>query len=425
MNEGRSFQKFMVVWSAQLLTAITSGLTAFSLGVYVFQETHAATSVAVVTLCSFLPPVLLAPACGVLADRFDRRVLMILGDAGSALGHLVILAALSGGASDLRQIYAGVTLGALFTALMGPAYKATVTDLLTEDQFAKASGLVQLAGSSQYLLSPVLAGFLLKYADLKVILIIDICTIPVTTFAALFIRKGLRQTLSRHEKLNFTKDLKEGWQCLVADKGVLVLVAVLFLATFYLGFLQTLLGPMVLSFADPETLGTVLSLSAAGMLLGALIIGVSPAIKSYVDMLCLGLGSAGVFLGLMGLRTEVPIITAAGFFFFSSLPFVNTGADVLIRKRIPNEQQGRAWGIIGILSQTGYIFAYAVSGILADRIFNPLLLQGGALAPTFGRIVGTGPGRGIGLLFLLSGTLMALLAFAVLHIKSIRALESA
>ena len=420
----KSFNKFIVIWTAQLIATIANGLTAFSLGIYVFQKTQTATSVALVTLCAFLPFVLLNPIGGVLADRFDRRMMMILGDLGSAMGLVFILLMMLDGEVELWQICAGVAFGSVFVALMGPAYKATVTDLLTEEQFAKASGLVQLASSSQYLLSPVIAGFLLNRVDIKTILIIDILTLPITSFAALFVRKSLTAVHRESKKLHFSRDMLEGWRSLTSDKGILFLVAIVSAVTFYLGFLQTLLGPMVLSFSDAKTLGTVLSISATGMLVSSLLIGVFSMTRKYLDMLVFGLGFAGVFFALMGLSRDVRFITGAGFLFFCSLPFVNTGADVLIRRKIPNEKQGRAWGIIGVLSQLGYLVAYSVAGILADRLFNPLLNKGGALAPSLGRIIGVGPGRGIALMFVISGVMVVLLAVATPKIKAIRALES-
>lgn len=126
---------------------------------------------------------------------------------------------------------------------------------------------------------------------------------------------------------------------------------------------------------------------------------------------------------MVGLTTNVAFITAAGFLFFATLPFVNTSADVMIRNHIPNDTQGRAWGIIGILSQLGYVAAYAFAGILADQVFNPLLREGGLLTSSVGKVIGTGEGRGIGLLFIISGLLIIIMAFVIPRMKSIRNLE--
>ena len=418
-NSDKSFLKFIIVWIGQLVSGIGGGLTAFTLGVYAYEKTQTATSFALVTLFSFLPSLLLRPIGGVLADRFDRRVMMIIGDIGSAAGVAFIWFLLKyQGNIDLWKIYLGVFISSIFLALQSPAYKASITDLLTEEQFAKASGLVQLASSAQYLVSPIVAGFLLSMTSIENILILDILTFIFAALAVVAIKKEASKSHSDSPHLSLFKDLKEGWEVIVCNQGVLTLILIISLVTFYIGFLQTLLGPMILSFSTPQTLGTILSTSALGMIGTSLYIGIRKVSTDYVRMLSYGLIGAGVFFALMGLSTNVYVITLNGFLFFCALPFINTSTDVLIRKSIPNEKQGRAWGIIGVLSQIGFIVAYGVAGYLADRIFNPLLVEGGILTSTIGQIIGVGNGRGIGLLFIFSGLLVVLIGFSSLSLKN-------
>ena len=418
-NSDKSFLKFIIVWIGQLVSGIGGGLTAFTLGVYAYEKTQTATSFALVTLFSFLPSLLLRPIGGVLADRFDRRVMMIIGDIGSAAGVAFIWFLLKyQGNIELWQIYLGVSISSIFLALQSPAYKASITDLLTEEQFAKASGLVQLASSAQYLVSPIVAGFLLSMTSIENILILDIFTFIFAALAVVAIKKEASKSHSDSPHLSLFKDLKEGWEVIVCNQGVLTLILIISLVTFYIGFLQTLLGPMILSFSTPQTLGTILSTSALGMIGTSLYIGIRKVSTDYVRMLSYGLIGAGVFFALMGLSTNVYVITLNGFLFFCALPFINTSTDVLIRKSIPNEKQGRAWGIIGVLSQIGFIVAYGVAGYLADRIFNPLLVEGGILTSTIGQIIGVGNGRGIGLLFIFSGLLVVLIGFSSLSLKN-------
>ena len=418
-NNDKSFLKFIIVWIGQLVSSIGGGLTAFTLGVYAYEKTQTATSFALVTLFSFLPSILLRPIGGVLADRFDRRVMMIIGDIGSATGVAFIWFLLKyQGNIELWQIYLGVSISSIFLALQSPAYKASITDLLTEEQFAKASGLVQLASSAQYLVSPIVAGFLLSMTSIENILILDILTFIFAALAVVAIKKEASKSHSDSPHLSLFKDLKEGWEVIVCNQGVLKLILIISLVTFYIGFLQTLLGPMILSFSTPQTLGTILSTSALGMIGTSLYIGIRKVSTDYVRMLSYGLIGAGVFFALMGLSTNVYVITLNGFLFFCALPFINTSTDVLIRKSIPNEKQGRAWGIIGVLSQIGFIVAYGVAGYLADRIFNPLLVEGGILTSTIGQIIGVGNGRGIGLLFIFSGLLVVLIGFSSLSLKN-------
>ena len=91
MKKGKSFNKFLLLWTGELVSSIGGGLTSFGLGVYIFQQTGSAASMALVTLLGFLPTLVLGIPAGVLADRYDRRLLMMIGDGCSALGILYIL----------------------------------------------------------------------------------------------------------------------------------------------------------------------------------------------------------------------------------------------------------------------------------------------------------------------------------------------
>lgn len=186
-----NFGKFMLLWAGELISSIGGGLTSFGLGVYVFQETQSAASMALITLLAFLPTLLLSIPAGVLADRFDRRLLMMAGDGFSAIGILFILICMLKGHASLAMICIGVSISSIFSSLLEPSFRATITDLLSSEEYSRASGMVSLAGSARYLVSPVLAGLLLAAFDIKLLLIIDICTFFVTVTATGVVRKGL------------------------------------------------------------------------------------------------------------------------------------------------------------------------------------------------------------------------------------------
>lgn len=421
-RENHSFSKFLLLWSGNFISAIGSGLTSFGLGVYIYQQTGKASYMSLVTLLAFLPSLLLSAPAGVLADRYDRRLLMVLGDSLSAIGLLFILFCLMRGDATVWQICLGVTISSVFSSLLEPAYKATITDLLTPEQYSKASGIVQIAGSAKYLISPILAGFLLKVANIRLLLIIDICTFFVTVTATLAVRKGL-QNKKEDRTTAFLSELKEGWKALTCKTGMLTLVLMSALITFCIGFLQTLASPMVLSFTDSSTLGTLMTVVALGMLVSSVVLGSISIKKGYAKMLSISLLGAGIFMVLFGVKENLLWISIAGFLFFATLPFANTSLDFLIRTNIENQLQGRAWGFVGLISQLGYVIAYAISGLLADFLFTPLLLPDGMLAGSVGKILGTGSGRGIGLLIILAGILLCITAIVLSGMKSIRTLE--
>lgn len=393
----KGYKKFLLLWSGELVSAIGGGLTSFGLTVYVFSRTGSAASTALVALLAFLPNLILGMPAGVLADRMDRRLLMMLGDGLSALGLIYILLCMHRGGALYWQICVGVTVSSVFSALMEPAYKATVTDLLTEAEYIKSSGMVSLAGSARYLLSPVLAGLLLSVTDIRTLLVIDICTFFLTVAVTAVVRKGIPKS-TREARASFLKDLGIGWKTVSANRGIMTLLILSALMTFCVGAMQILAEPMILSFSDSRTLGIAETICACGMLVTGLLLGIRGMKTGIVRALCLSLAGAGLFMFGFGLRENLILICASGFAFFAMIPIANSSLDYLVRTNIANDLQGRVWGLTGFLSQLGYVFAYGMCGVISDQI-----------AVSAGITVGRGSARvilaaGVGLI-LLSGVL--------------------
>lgn len=403
----RNFKKFILLWMGELVSSIGGGLTSFGLGVYVFQQTGSASSMALVTLMAFLPTLILSVPSGVLADRYDRRLLMMIGDGCSALGIIYILFCMIRGGASLLQICIGVFVSAVFSSLLEPSYRATVSDLLTKEEFSKASGLVSLAGSARYLISPMIAGFILSVSDVKILLVIDISTFILTVISTAVVKKGIKTKKSEQRK-SFMKSMKEGWDVVHSKRGIFLLILVSAVMTLFLGIFQILAEPLILSFANSKILGIGETVCACGMLVSSLLLGMRGIKKKYVKMLEISLMFAGIFMIGFGIWVNIFIICGFGFMFFATLPIANNCLDYLIRTNIPDILQGRAWGFIGFLSQMGYVVAYGTGGLLADltaKLFN------------------TDIGRGAGLVIIVSGLCLSIVAVVMAKIKSIQDLE--
>ena len=408
MKRNTNLRRFILLWAGELISSIGGGLTSFGLGVYIFQQTGSAASMSLITLLGFLPTLLLSVPAGVLVDRYDRRLLMMIGDGCSALGILFILICMMKGGASLIQICIGVLISAVFSALLEPAFRATITDLLTKEEYSRAGGLVSLAGSARYLLSPVLAGFLLTISDVKLLLVIDICTFFLTVFCAAAVRRCIGKKTSE-SKENFLSSIREGWRILQERKGVFFLVLVSSAITLFMGIFQILAEPTVLSFSNARTLGITETICASGMLVSGLILSIRGIRKNFVAIMSISLMMAGIMMIGFSLFEKIYPICFFGFLFFAALPFANNSLDYLTRTNIPDEVQGRVWGLVGFLSQIGYVIAYAVSGIAADEL---------------GHWSGYGVGRGSAIVIRMAGGLMSVIAVSMLTIKSIRNLEN-
>ena len=400
---------FLLIWTGQLLSKIGCGMSAFALGITLLQETQSISSYSFFLLYAFLPGVLLAPLGGVLADRRDRREMMIFGELGSMLGVLFIVVMMIFAPDWQWPLYIGVLAVSGGAALHLPAFKAMVTDLLDEESYAKASGLLQLAEASKYVLAPVIAAILLTHFSLKSVLFLDLLTSCLAVMILIISRRTMAFTPHKRDQTeNVARQLMAGTRFLL-DKPVLVkLLLLTTLVTFLAGVLQAVFTPLVLSLRDVSAAGAIQAIATSGMLLSSLAIGVMRKRSKQTLALPHSLGILGLFFMLIGVSTTAVFFTLASFCLFFTLPFINTNLEVLFRQNIVSEMQGRIWSLISMLSQLGMVVALGLAGVLADHCFNPLLTDNGPWASTLGGIIGTGATRGSGLMVIIAGSLLVL-----------------
>ena len=408
MENKSNYKKFLLLWSGEFISSIGGGLTSFGLSVYVFQKTGSAASMALVALLAFLPVLLLSPIAGVLADRYDRCLMMMIGDGMSGFGLIYILVCMFTGKAGLLQICIGVFVSAVFSSLLEPSYRAVVTDMLTKDEFSKASGMMSIAGSARYLISPMLAGFLLTVSDVKLLMIIDTCTFILTVICTAVVRNSC---IARQIKTNesFVESFKVGWRAITEKKGIFVIIIVSSVMTCFMGAIQILVEPMILDFQTSKVLGVAETVCASGMLVSSVIIGIIGLKKNFTRILSASLTVCGLSMVGFGLKENIYVICCFGFMFFFMLPFANNCLDYLARTNIDADKQGRAWGLISFLSQLGYVAAYGGAGLIADKIAV---------------VKHIGVGRGAAIVIMVSGVMLAILAILLLRFKSVRELES-
>lgn len=407
MDTKNGLSKFLILWTGSLISTIGSGLTSFGLSVYVFQKTGSAASTAIVTLSAFLPIIIIGMFAGVLADRYDRRMLMMIGDSCSAFGILYILICMLQGGASVVQICIGVFISSIFGSIFEPAFRATVSDLVSEKDYARASGLVSVVGSARYLIAPIIGGILLAFSDIKVILIIDIVTFFVTVATTGAVKNMIKQKPVERQE-SFFISLKQGFQEITKKRGVFILIFIISIMTCFVGMIQILSEPMILDFNSSTVLGIAETICGCGMLASSILLGIRGIKKGYLNILCGSLVLVGVGMIGFGIWENIYLICIFGFLFFFLIPFANGSVDYLIRTNISNDYQGRVWGVIGFFSQIGYIVAYASGGVLADAIAKQQKI---------------GVGRGAATVIIIAGCLLIITSVITYFIKSVRKLE--
>ncbi len=418
------YKKFLLLWGASLISASGSGMSSFALGIFMYQKTGLSTMTGLMILAGFLPGLIFSPFAGALADRHDRRVLMMMGDGLSIIGLLCILFSLQ--FLQKEMLVGGILLGAAissgFSSLVEPAFRATISDLLKKEEYTRASGMVQLIPASRYLLSPVLSGLVLSFAGIRTVLMLDILTILITLPITYIVRREMRG-IPQGECTKLAEDLSLGFHLIYDKKGLWLLVMLGILVSFCLGTVQTLMITMLLPFGGESFAGFATTVSACGMLVGGLILSRFSIKKDFSHILQASLLGMGFFMAAFAWGNNKILICSFGFCLFMSLPFANAAMDYLVRVNVSLAHQGKAWGLISLISQTGYVLAYALTGVAVDFIIKPFLQKEGDASKFAFNIPGRGEGRAAALMIIIAAVFLMIIALTLPGKSEIRELE--
>jgi hypothetical protein len=208
-----------------------------------------------------------------------------------------------------------------------------------------------------------------------------------------------------------------GWSYITARPGLAALMMLFAIANFITEMTVVLFTPLILSFASVAQLGLAMSLSSSGFLVGGLVMSVWEGPRHRVKAVIISLILLGLFSALIGLRPSVGMIIFSSFMATLCWPIVASSNQVIWQRKVTPDVQGRVFAIRRTIVLATPLLTYLMAGPLADHVFEPLMAINGPLTGSIGKIIGVGQGRGIGLLFVGMGLLLALVT-AISYLSS-------
>jgi MFS family permease len=419
----RDMKTFFVIWIGQLISMLGSGLSNFALGVWIYDQSKQATPFAITVLLGSLPRILLLPFAGSIADRYNRRLIMILSDTMNAVLTFAIFVLLASNNLQLWHVYVIAALGSVFSAFQEPAYSASMTMIVPKEKLGSANGLVQMGQAIASVLTPVMAGALFVFIGFNGILIIDVVTFFFAVGSLMFVRIPQPTLAPEHKNSNFLQDMAYGWNYLRERGGLFGILMYYAMVNFLLNWSAVLMVPMVLSRFSADVLGIIQTVMGAGMLIGSIVMSAWGGPKRRMPVV-IGFIAVSIFgLIIAGLRPNPFFIGAGVFLLMFFVPLASGNSQVIFQSKVARNVQGRVFSVRSAISQSMMPIAFLTAGPLADKFFEPLMLEGGALANTFlGQILGTGVGRGVGLMFIISGVVGLIVTawvYANPHIRNV------
>lgn len=419
---------FTIIAIGQAISLIGSGMTQFAITIWAWQETGQATTLALAGFFGFAPVVFASPLAGALVDRWSRKLVMMLSDLAAGIGTIALLILFQADTLDIWHIYLINAFVGIFQAFQWPAFSAAISVMLPKEQYARANGMLQFARSGAGILAPVFAGGLIGLAGISWVFGMDIITFLFAIGALLFVAipEPERSREGQEGQGSLWKESLFGFRYIWKRKSLFWLQMMFFVSNLIGAFGFTVLAAMILARTNDNTviLGSVQSAGAFGGALGGLLLSTWGGPKKRIHGVLLGFISLSLFSTvLMGLGRSLPIWATASFLGAAAIPILNGSNQAIWQAKVQPDVQGRVFSVRRLIAQITIPIAMLLGGPLADYVFEPAMNPGGALAPVFGPLLGTGPGSGMALMFVITGILGVLVGAAGYFFPLVRDVE--
>lgn len=432
-NNNNGMRIFTIVWLGQFVSVIGTAMTRFALLIWAYDQTGSATTVALLGFFSFAAAIVVSPFAGVWIDRWDRRLVMLGADLGAGLMTIAMLVLYSLGLLEIWHLFAAELLTGAFESFQYPAYSAATTTLIPKEQYGRASGMRSLAESASQIIAPFLAGLLLVAIDINGVMAIDVVTFLVAVGTLLFVRfptvqreAAVAEVAGDGTPPNIWQEIQVGLRYIVQRRGLLGVMLIFsgidfFAALTYFSILPTLI--LARTGGDELALATVQAALGVGGVVGGLLLSVWGGPRRQIHAILAGTALSFLLGDLsFAVGRSLPAWVVGGFVTTFFIPFIVGANRVIWQSKVPPQMQGRVFAVQSTVHQALIPLGYLLAGPLADFVFEPAMAVGGSLAGSLGWLVGTGPGAGMGLMFVgtaVCGTLISLSGYLFRAVRNV------
>jgi DHA3 family macrolide efflux protein-like MFS transporter len=419
---------FSVVWLGQVVSLLGTGMTQFALTIWAWQVTGQATALALVGFFGYFPRIVLTPLAGALADRWNRKALMIASDLAAGLATIVIFILYRTDALRIWHLFAAAAFSGAFGSFQFPAYQASISLMLPKEQYTRANTMLGLAHSISSVFAPMAAGALLAFIGIGGIMTIDIVTFSfaVGTLLIVVIPQPAAHHVAAAKKRNLLSDCLFGFRYVAASRSLLGLLLLYFALNFLMTSSGAVLSPMILARTGNNelALATVQMLFGISGIVGGALVSIWGGPERKIRALFVAILVTSLFGNVvLGVGRNLVVWGIGAFLTTLLLPMGNGASHAIWQSKIPPHLQGRVFSARILIGQIGGAIALPLSGVLADRAFEPLMSGTSPLARVLVPLLGGGPGAGMGLMFVLFGLLGAATAIAGYAYRPIREIE--
>lgn len=368
------------------VSILGSSIYSFALGLYVLQITGSALNFAITLILGTIPMIVLNPFAGVIADKVDKKKLVVCMDLLSGCLLIAVYIVSSHYGLNLFIIYTTTFLMTVFTTFFGIGLEAAKPNIVSKERLMSINSISKIIDSVSLILGPMLGGIVFSIFNIKTFIIINGISFILSGIALLFIHFRLFEynINERNSKrgVNFIKDIKEGFSYLLEKESLKNTFHILISFNFFLGFAVTVPLPYIINTVlnlGSKQFGIIQGTFPVGMIIGAIVVKKITDRFSYSYLLKKLSSMLSVFMIILG----IPVLFKS--FEVNDLVFVITYCFVMIflgfiialidipliyfmQNEIPDEYRGRVLSIGLSIGKMMLPIAMALSGLLLNYI---------------------------------------------------------
>jgi DHA3 family macrolide efflux protein-like MFS transporter len=417
-NQPSGMLGFIIVWAGQIISVLGSSMTQFALTIWAYQETGSATALGIINSSFIVPFLVLSPVAGVMVDRYNRKLMMMVSDLTAVTATVGLLIVHATGHLQIWHLFIAAALNGLGNTFQWPAYSAAISTMIPKEHYSRANGMMSLVESGPGVLAPMLAGILLPVVHLNGILVLDLLTffLAITALMAVHVPQPMRTVEGQAEQGHLLKEALYGFKYIFIRRGLLGLLLFFVTLNVVIGLSISLFAPFILSRThnSSASLGVVQSAYAIGAVMGGLLISLWGGFKRRMNSIFLGEVMTGLFgLVLFGLARTLPVWIAVVIVAAIFPVFTNGASQAIWQAKVAPDVQGRVFSARRMIAWCMGPITPVLAGLLADYVTEPAMQSNSFLAATFGWLVGNSPGSGMALQFVITGIVYVLIVLAV------------
>lgn len=379
---------------SKMVSALGSNVYSFGMSLYILQMTGSALNFAANMFFSVLPRALLAPVAGYVADRFPKKVVVLMGQAGAILSVSGLLIYSFLFELSIPAIYITTMFYNISGAFSGIAFSSSIANLVDEDRIQKATSFNQLSLSVASIGGPVIGGMLFGFVSMNVFLLIIMIGYTIafilesTMNFRLYSKRNLEDDNSQKESM--LESMKQGFKYLKTKPVVMMILWISLVLNFFFTALNV--GSMYIFVEilkiDSHHVGFIQASGAVGMLVASIYMSVRSQVKFPILFSKRSILMMSTIMGFMALPLFVTMSYWTVIIYFIVLTLsmgaggvlTNTPIGVMFQKEVDEQYRGRVFGLLDTMAMAMMPLGSIIFGLLYDLIPAQWILLGSCAA---------------------------------------------